>query len=81
MECAFTSPVIIGDVLYAVCYVCICSVYGVVFLGAMYMLATPTYHRTSIQLHTLIYLKQHTGPLDVSREGGARWKVCLEWLP
>ena len=32
---------------------------------------TPTYHRASIQLHTLIYLKQHTGPLDVSREGGA----------
>ena len=30
---------------------------------------TPTYHRASIQLHTLIYLKQHTGPLDVSREG------------
>ena len=28
---------------------------------------TPTYHRASIQLHTLIYLKQHTGPLDVSR--------------
>ena len=32
---------------------------------------TPTYHRASIQLHTLIYLKQHTGPLDVSREGAA----------
>ena len=32
---------------------------------------TPTYHRASIQLHALIYLKQHTGPLDVSREGGA----------
>ena len=32
---------------------------------------TPTYHKASIQLHTLIYLKQHTGPLDVSREGGA----------
>ena len=32
---------------------------------------TPTYHRASIQLHTFIYLKQHTGPLDVSREGGA----------
>ena len=32
---------------------------------------TPTYHRASIQLHTLIYLKQHTGPLDVSRAGGA----------
>ena len=32
---------------------------------------TPTYHRSSIQLHTLIYLKQHTGPLDVSREGVA----------
>ena len=32
---------------------------------------THTYHRASIQLHTLIYLKQHTGPLDVSREGGA----------
>ena len=32
---------------------------------------TPTYHRASIQLHTLIYLKQHTGPLDVSWEGGA----------
>ena len=32
---------------------------------------TPTYHRASIQLHTLIYLKQHTGPLDVSREGSA----------
>ena len=31
----------------------------------------PTYNRVSIQLHTLIYLKQHTGPLDVSREGGA----------
>ena len=29
---------------------------------------TPTYHRASIQLHTLIYLKQHTGTLDVSRE-------------
>ena len=27
----------VGDVLYAVCYVCICSV--VVYLGAMYMLA------------------------------------------
>ena len=32
---------------------------------------TPTYHRAFIQLHTLIYLKRHTGPLDVSREGGA----------
>ena len=32
---------------------------------------TPTYNRTYIQLHTLIYLKQHTRPLDVSREGGA----------
>ena len=32
---------------------------------------TPTYHRSSIQLHPLKYLKQHTGPLDVSREGGA----------
>ena len=32
---------------------------------------TPTYRRASIQLQTLIYLKQHTGPLDVSREGGA----------
>ena len=32
---------------------------------------TPTHHRASIQLYTLIYLKQHTGPLDVSREGGA----------
>ena len=31
----------------------------------------PTYHRTSTQLHTLIYLKQYTGPLDVSREGSA----------
>ena len=31
---------------------------------------TPTYHRASIQPHTL-HLKQHTGPLDVSREGGA----------
>ena len=32
VECAFTSPVIInvGDVLYAVCYVCVRSVYGVV---------------------------------------------------
>ena len=42
VECAFTSPVIIdvGDVMYAVCYVCVRSVYGVVvFLGAMYMLA------------------------------------------
>ena len=31
----------VGDVLYAVCYVCICSVYSVVvlFLGSMYMLA------------------------------------------
>ena len=30
----------VGDVFYAVCYVCICSVYGVVvFRGAMYMLA------------------------------------------
>ena len=29
-----------GNVLYAVCYVCVRSVYGVVvFLGAMYMLA------------------------------------------
>ena len=28
-------------------------------------------HTIYIQLHTLIYLKQHTGPLDVSREGGA----------
>ena len=33
---------------------------------------TPTYHRASIQLHTLIYLKQHTGPLDVSRG----WCLC-----
>ena len=32
---------------------------------------TPTYHRASIQMHLLIYLKQHTGPLDASREGGA----------
>ena len=32
---------------------------------------TPTYHRASIQLHTRIYLKQHTGLLDVSREGSA----------
>ena len=32
---------------------------------------TPTYNRASIQLHTLIYLKQHTGPLDVSRESGS----------
>ena len=32
---------------------------------------TPTYNRASIQLHTLIYLKQHTGPLDASRECGA----------
>ena len=32
---------------------------------------TPTYNRASIQLHTLIYLNQHTGPLDVSREGGS----------
>ena len=32
---------------------------------------TPTYHRASIQLHTLISFKQHTGPLDVSREGGS----------
>ena len=42
VECAFTSPVIIeyvGDVLNAVCYVSVRSVYGVVFLGAMYMLA------------------------------------------
>ena len=45
VECAFTSPVIIEldmlvVVLYAVCYVCVRSVYGVVvFLGAMYMLA------------------------------------------
>ena len=31
---------------------------------------TPTYHRASIQLHTRIYLKKPTGPLDVSREGG-----------
>ena len=31
---------------------------------------TPTYHRASIQLHILIYLKQHIGPLYVSREGG-----------
>ena len=31
---------------------------------------TPTYLRASIQLHTLIYIKQHTGPLDFSREGG-----------
>ena len=29
---------------------------------------TPTYHRPPIQLYTPIYLKQHTGPLDVSRE-------------
>ena len=30
----------VGDVLYAVCYVCVRSIYGVVvFLGAMYMLA------------------------------------------
>ena len=28
-------------------------------------------HRPPIQLHTPIYLKQHTGPLDVSRESGA----------
>ena len=32
---------------------------------------THTTERASIQLHTLIYLKQHTGPLYVSREGGA----------
>ena len=32
---------------------------------------TPTYNRASIQLHKLIYLKQHTRPLDVSREGVA----------
>ena len=32
---------------------------------------TPTYHRPPFQLHTSIYLKQHTGPLDVSRESGA----------
>ena len=31
----------------------------------------PKYHRAYIQLHTLIYLKQHTGRLDVSREVGA----------
>ena len=29
----------VGDVLYAVCYGCVRSVCGVVFLGAMYMLA------------------------------------------
>ena len=29
------------------------------------------YHRPPFQLHTSIYLKQHTGPLDVSRESGA----------
>ena len=34
---------------------------------------TPTYHRASIQMHTLIYLKQHTGPLDVSP---GRWCLC-----
>ena len=28
-------------------------------------------HVPSILLHTLIYLTQHTGPLDVSRESGA----------
>ena len=44
MECAFTSPVIIKLgmlVMYCMQFVmvCICSVYGVVFLGAMYMLA------------------------------------------
>ena len=32
---------------------------------------TPTYHIPYIQLYTRIYLKQHTGPLDVSREVGA----------
>ena len=32
---------------------------------------TPTYHRASIQLRTLIHLRQHNGPLDVSREVGA----------
>ena len=32
---------------------------------------TPTYHRPPFQLHTPIYLKQYTGPLDVSRESGA----------
>ena len=32
---------------------------------------TPTYHSASIQLHTLIYFKQHTRPLDVSWECGA----------
>ena len=32
---------------------------------------TPTYHRPPFQLHTPIYLKQHTGPLVVSRESGA----------
>ena len=45
---------------------------------------TPTYHRASIQLHTLIYLKQHTGPVDVSQEGVpllARWKGRLAGLP
>ena len=31
---------------------------------------TPTYHRASIERHTYIH-KQYTGPLDVSREGGA----------
>ena len=30
-----------------------------------------THHRPPIQLHTPIYLKQHTGPLEVSRESGA----------
>ena len=34
------------------------------------VLNTPTYHRPPIQLHTPIYLKQHTGPLDVSQESG-----------
>ena len=47
-------------------------------------LCTPTYHRASIQLYTLIYPKQHTGPLDVPGRVVpllARWKGRLARPP
>ena len=40
---------------------------------------TPTQHRAYIQLHTLIYLKQHTGPLDVSR-GDSRKQIQVLYV-
>ena len=41
VECAFTSPVIIELgmlVMYCICYVCVCSVYGVVVLWCFLLL-------------------------------------------